>query len=230
MISILSNESIGVDWLDFELTSGVVLRLIQEPTSVETRDLLKPLFKLCKETSRYFNFQTAFKYAAFIDEVSTSGYTFTSSSTSSSTGTSVTLPPQAHLQPKYAYNTLVVMAQRASRPEYAMRAYEYMRQHSYEPDVFTLTALIDVVGRHDSFQTSLDLFISMMDTPTCLPNIVTFVTMLRLARMQFGQQTQLGIQAVLIVLDCAEELYIRSVAAPTCKWAYCSAHITAALL
>ena len=60
------------------------------------------------------------------------------------------LPPQPQLQPAYVYNTIITMCQRASGAAEARATYARMCHHGLRPDVFTLTALVDLLGRaHD---------------------------------------------------------------------------------
>lgn len=53
----------------------------------------------------------------------------------------------ATLQPSYALNTIVTASQRAGSMPEALRAFDLLIKHGYEPDVFTHTALIDVIAR-----------------------------------------------------------------------------------
>jgi hypothetical protein len=135
------------DWTAFAPTAPVMKRLAEDPLAVETRDLLRPLFRLCKEASSDFDFEAAFQFTDFMVALATTG--------------SAGFPSTPHVQPKYAFNTLVVMAQRMSRADYALRAHASMLSAGYTPDVFTLTALIDVTGRHRSLAEALGIFESM---------------------------------------------------------------------
>ena len=195
-----------MDWSSHPLTSALVARLKESPNQMETRDLLKPLFKLCKESSPHFNFETAFLYVDYLISLSISH------------SSSITVPLLPQIQPRYALNTLIVMAQRQSRADYALRAYDLLKRHNYQADVFTLTALIDVVGRQGSLAHAREIFESMLlPSSTLLPNIVTFVTMLRLAGMNSdynstksagnsGRLREEGIELMLFLLKEAEHL------------------------
>ena len=91
----------SIDWTQFPPTSAVTLRLLETPDSLDTRDLLKPLFRLCKESSPDFNFERAFDFVEFIVKVAWEG--------------TPDIPRLPQIQPKYAFNSLIVMAQRISR-------------------------------------------------------------------------------------------------------------------
>lgn len=90
-----------IDWKQFPPTSAVTLRLLESPDALDTRDLLKPLFRLCKESSPDFDFERAFEFVEFIVQVALEGTS--------------DVPRLPQIQPKYAFNSLIVMAQRISR-------------------------------------------------------------------------------------------------------------------
>eukprot|EP00607_Mallomonas_marina_P003138 CAMPEP_0182438438 /NCGR_PEP_ID=MMETSP1167-20130531/85776_1 /TAXON_ID=2988 /ORGANISM="Mallomonas Sp, Strain CCMP3275" /LENGTH=361 /DNA_ID=CAMNT_0024631817 /DNA_START=325 /DNA_END=1407 /DNA_ORIENTATION=+ len=76
------------------------------------------------------------------------------------------------------------MSQRGGNVEYAERSYSRMLHHGYKPDVFTLTALLDVTGRKGSLKRALEIYSYMMSSIDILPNIVSFVTMIGIAGHQ----------------------------------------------
>jgi hypothetical protein len=128
----------GFDWGREELCKGLLCRLQSNDASVETRDFLKPIFKWTKFGNRNYDVEKAFCFAEWMTLLNIVG------------DTKRGFPRMPHLQPKYALNTLVTMGQRSSSVEIATRAYEAIKRHKYDPDVFTLTALMDVVGRATS--------------------------------------------------------------------------------
>lgn len=91
---------------------------------------------------------------------------------------------QSSLQSKYALNTLITMSQRNNNADHAFKAYNMMLKFEIKPDVFTLTALLDVVGRSKleiyGLTRALSIFNEMLSNKKCLPNVVTFVTMCRI--------------------------------------------------
>jgi len=95
-------------------------------------------------------------------------------------GWNATIPPQAQLQPSYAYNTIITMCQRASAAKEAIACYGRMCFHGLAPDVFTMTALVDIAGRsRDPFLAQW--FFERMPHHGLAPNAVTLVTASRVA-------------------------------------------------
>lgn len=87
---------------------------------------------------------------------------------------------QLQLSPVYAFNTIITMCQRASAADEAKAAYARICTHSLQPDVFTLTALIDCVGRAHDVAAASWLF-GRMGVHGIAPNAVTLVTVARTA-------------------------------------------------
>ena len=91
------------------------------------------------------------------------------------------LPPQPQLQPQYCFNTIITMCQRAGAAVEARAAFGRMAlHHQLQPDVFTLTALLDVLGRNGHDAGSLAAYCDLRAFRV-QPNVVTFVTALRVA-------------------------------------------------
>lgn len=90
------------------------------------------------------------------------------------------LPVCPQLQPTYIFNTIVTMSQRNNRPQDARRAHARMTALGLEPDIFTLTALIDVVGRNGCIEESYQIYSDMLHSRHTLPNVVTYCTLLRM--------------------------------------------------
>lgn len=65
------------------------------------------------------------------------------------------IAPIRDLQPSYALNTIVTASQRAGSMAEAQRAFQSLLDHGYEPDVFTYTALIDVIARCGEVQAAM---------------------------------------------------------------------------
>lgn len=63
-----------------------------------------------------------------------------------------------NLQPSYALNTIVTASQRAGSMDEAQRAFQSLLDHGYEPDVFTYTALIDVIARCGEVQAAMKVY------------------------------------------------------------------------
>jgi pentatricopeptide repeat protein len=136
---------------------------------VETRDFLRPIFKWLKYGNKHYNPEKAFQYVEWMITIRDAG------------DHSLEIKRQPHIQPKYAYNTIVTMCQRNGDHNNAMRAYDCMIQFSFQPDVFTMTALLDVIGRNGRFTEAIGLYQTMIEQGDNLPNVVTFVTLIRVA-------------------------------------------------
>lgn len=165
----LTAGTITYSWRNDSLIEGLIAK-IKDGTFPETREFLKPIFRWTKVGNKSFDMERAFDFAEWMQLIST------------------TVDPllgiqniQQQVQPKYAFNTIITMSQRSGNVLYAQRAYARMTYHGYQPDVFTLTALLDVVGRKGSLESALDIYCYMMSTEQTLPNIVSFITLIRIA-------------------------------------------------
>ena len=171
---------IETNWNDEYLTKDLISRL-QGSDTVDSREFLRPIFKWTKANTKNFNIEKAFEFAKYMVKLSKEG------------DNDLKIPIQHSIQPLYAYNTLVLMAQRISEPKYAMKAFNEMKIQQYDIDVFTLTALLDVVGRSNDttnygLAKSLQIFYDMLKSSNIdednnrklRPNVVTFVTLMRL--------------------------------------------------
>lgn len=162
-MSINSNSSWPLDPLVQELighlTSGKL---------VDTREFLKPIYRWMKNGSRSFDLDKTFSFAEWVVCLALFG------------DDNLGISKQAHLQPKYVYNTIITMSQRNNCLESALRAYYEIGRHNFDPDVFTMTALIDIVGRNGQYNVVAEIYGKMIQSHNCLPNVVTFVTMIRL--------------------------------------------------
>lgn len=156
------------EWLTNDPLCDGVLAILRSG-KVETRDFLRPIFKWLKAGNKHYNPDKAFLYVEWMIEIRDNG------------DDTLAITRQPHIQPKYAYNTIVTMCQRNSDHSNAMRAYHCMIQYSFDPDVFTMTALLDVIGRNGLFQEAMKLYQSMIESEDNLPNVVTFVTLIRVA-------------------------------------------------
>lgn len=94
--------------------------------------------------------------------------------------TTLDIPPLPQLQPAYLFNTIVTMSQRNNSAANAQRAFDRMKYHNLAPDIFTLTALLDVVGRNGDVDGAFAIYEMMMSSDNTRPNIVTFCTLIRM--------------------------------------------------
>ncbi|KAJ0412488.1 hypothetical protein ATCC90586_006855 [Pythium insidiosum] len=88
------------------------------------------------------------------------------------------IPRLERLQPSYALNTIVTSSQRAGSLPEAQRAFDLLHKYGYEPDVFTYTALIDVIARNNDVRGAMKRYEEMRSTKS-RPNIVTITTIIR---------------------------------------------------
>lgn len=136
---------------------------------IETREFLRPVFKWMKQGGKNYDPERAFLYVDWMISLRDVGDPV------------IGIEQQSHIQPKYAYNTIITMSQRYDRDDIACRAYTSMIANDMEPDVFTLTALIDVMGRNGRFDEAMVLYRQMLTGRRALPNIVTYVSLIRVA-------------------------------------------------
>jgi hypothetical protein len=159
-------------WLADPLSAALLERLQTDGCVVESREYLKPIFRWMKAGGKAYNANRAFDFAEWITRITTSKCE------------SLGINTQPHVSPQYAYNTLITMSQRASDAASALRAFDCLKRYNYSPDVFSYTALLDVVGRKSNLGIikALDIYNEMLSSRN-YPNIVTQVTMLRLVGM-----------------------------------------------
>lgn len=151
----------GIDFSTLSGTSELVTEM-QKGRTLDTRLFLRPIYKLCKHMTtddnnatvprtsqcwipfqnilirrdasieveeaglrwrQHVNFAASIAIAEWIVNLSTIG------------DVKLGINPQTHLQPVYAYNTIITMAQRASAALEARAAYSRMCFHKLSPDV-----------------------------------------------------------------------------------------------
>lgn len=168
------------NWENEILTKDIINRLKNGQNEIDSREYLRPIFKWTKLNTKNYDVDKAFEFASYMVKLSKIG------------DEDKSIPIQKTLQPLFAYNTLVLMSQRISAPYYAMKAFNEMKKNEYDIDVFTLTALLDVIGRSNEkeygLSKSLAIFYEMLETSKydsdnnkkLRPNVVTFVTLMRL--------------------------------------------------
>ncbi|UIZ29288.1 hypothetical protein KXD40_003318 [Peronospora effusa] len=166
--------------------SGPLLRklLIADDYSTwETRAFLRPIFKwmkvgLHKDGSRENEaIERAFAYVEWLVQLATQG------------DETRNIPKLPTLQPSYALNTIVTASQRAGSVREAQRAFDLLEMHGYPPDVFTYTALIDVMARNGDMLGAIKKY-EEMRLSTSKPNIVTYTTLIRAVGMNDSVETE----------------------------------------
>ncbi|KAF1331170.1 Exonuclease, partial [Globisporangium splendens] len=158
-------------WEHEEPTRAIVLQL-QSGQALETRAFLKPIFRWMKHGIRKNGDKNdemvdkAFAFAEWMVQLQTVG------------DAEREIPVLEKLQPSYALNTIVTASQRVGSMPDALRAFDLLNKHGYEPDVFTHTALIDVIARNGDVPAAIKRYEAMRETKS-RPNIVTYTTLIR---------------------------------------------------
>ncbi|KAG7377723.1 Exonuclease mut-7 [Phytophthora pseudosyringae] len=185
-----------VRWED-DAVSGPLLRKLlaaSDYSSWETRAFLRPIFRwmkvgLHKDGSREREaIERAFAFVEWLVLLATQG--------DASRG----IPKLPTLQPSYALNTIVTASQRAGSVEEAQRAFDLLETHGYQPDVFTYTALIDVIARNGDLPAAIAKY-EEMRLSTSKPNVVTYTTLVRAV----GLSDSVGAEQCLVFLAHARE-------------------------
>ncbi|CAM9147549.1 unnamed protein product [Phaeothamnion confervicola] len=163
---------VGGEWAEDGIVRLLIIRL-HAGENVETKAFLKPIFKFLQRGQTSQNdVEMAFCYVSWLAQLADIG------------DPTRNLPPQPHLQPAYAFNTLVTCCQRGRRRESACRAYAEMLRRGYRPEFFVHTAMIDVLSRLGDPVAALQVYDWMKRSPEAAevrPNVVTFATTIRVA-------------------------------------------------
>jgi len=118
------------------------------------------------------------KHANFVEAVAVAEWVV---ALSASGDASLGIPPQPQLQPQFVFNTIVTMCQRANATLEGQATFARMCHHQLAPDVFTMTALMDVLGRSHDVDGSFWVYRRMATIHKLEPNVVTLVTASRVA-------------------------------------------------
>ncbi|KAL8003947.1 putative 3'-5' exonuclease domain, tetratricopeptide-like helical domain superfamily [Plasmopara halstedii] len=162
-------------WEDDAVSGPLVCKLLAETgdySSWETRAFLRPIFRwmkvgLHKDGSRDdVVIERAFAYVEWLVLLSTHG------------DSARNIPKLPMLQPSYALNTIVTASQRAGSVKEAQRAFDLLERYGFQPDVFTYTALIDVMARSGDLRAAIKKY-EEMRLSMSKPNVVTYTTLIR---------------------------------------------------
>lgn len=167
-------------WESEEFTSAIVAQL-QRGDVLETRAFLKPIFRYEKLILSIYTTSALIVLLLLVlciscmkhgihkngerdDEMIEMAFAFAEwMVTLSTTGDPARqLAPMPDLQPSYALNTIVTASQRAGSKAEAQRAFQRLLDHGYEPDVFTYTALIDVIARCGEVEAAMKVDITLV--------------------------------------------------------------------
>ena len=118
-------------WEDDPVSSSIIERIQSSNTiELDAKEYLRPIFKWTKQGSKSFDVNRANSFAEYLVQIARVG------------------DPDRHILPnksilaKYAFNILITMAQRRGNSLDAWNTYLRIVEHGFEPDVFTMTALI----------------------------------------------------------------------------------------
>ncbi|KAE9358021.1 hypothetical protein PF008_g2856 [Phytophthora fragariae] len=183
-------------WEEDEVSGPLLRQLLaaEDYSSWETRAFLRPIFRwmkvgLHKDGSREdAAIEKAFAFVEWLVLLATEG--------DSTRG----IPKLPMLQPSYALNTIVTASQRAGSVREAQRAFDLLEVHGCQPDVFTYTALIDVIARNGDLPAAIQKY-EEMRLSTSKPNVVTYTTLVRAVGLSDG----VAAEQCLVFLDHAKE-------------------------
>jgi hypothetical protein len=108
-------------WLHDPLSRPVTLQL-QQGSSIDTREALRPIFKWTRGTAKHRDFDKAFRYVTWMRQLYASG------------SPALGIKAQPQLQVVYALNSIVTASQKASDAVSALRAYEELRRYKFTID------------------------------------------------------------------------------------------------
>lgn len=118
-------------WEDDPVSASLIEKMqYSSSVELEAKEYLRPIFKWTKEGSKAYNLDQANAFAEYLVMVSKVG------------DVSRNILRNNSIQAKYAFNILITMAQRRGSSSDAWLSYLRILDHGYEPDVFTMTALI----------------------------------------------------------------------------------------
>ncbi|CAH0521294.1 unnamed protein product [Peronospora belbahrii] len=183
-------------WEEDEVSGPLLRKLLgtDDYSTWGTRAFLRPIFRwtkigLHKDGSRENEaIERAFAFVEWLVQLATEG------------DKTRNIPRLIALQPSYALNTIVTASQRAGSVQEAQRAFELLERYGYQPDVFTYTALIDVMARNGDFMGAFKKY-EEMRLSTSKPNIVTHTTLIRAV----GLSESVEVENCLVFLAHARE-------------------------
>ena len=155
------------NWESDEGTREIV-KALQSGATVETRFLLKPIFRWAKREP-----EKAHDYVVWLLQLYTQG------------DASLAINVQATIQADYVINTLITASQRCGKAFEAQRAFDFLAPLNLVPDVFAATALIDVLGRCGQADAAIKHYKAMLSM-SVEPNIVTFTTIIRVLASRYA--------------------------------------------
>ena len=124
-------EWLSYIWEDDPVSATLIEKMqISGVIELEAKEYLRPIFKWTKQGSKSYSIDRANSFAEYLVTISKVG------------DSSRNILRNNSIQAKYAFNILITMAQRRGSSSDAWMSYLRIIHHGYEPDVFTMTALI----------------------------------------------------------------------------------------
>ena len=122
-------------WEDDPVSASLIEKMQHSDSlELEAKEYLRPIFKWTKQGGRSYNVDQANAFAEYLVMISRVG------------DAERNILRNKSIQAKYAFNILITMAQRRGSSSDAWLSYLRIVHHGFEPDVFTMTALI---GKYD---------------------------------------------------------------------------------
>ena len=119
------------NWEDDPVSSSLIEKMqFSGSIELDAKEYLRPIFKWTKQGSKSYDVNRANCFAEYLVAISRVG------------DPARHILPNKSIQAKYAFNILITMAQRRGSSADAWLSYLRILEHKFEPDVFTMTALI----------------------------------------------------------------------------------------
>ena len=118
-------------WEDDPVSASIIEKMqLSSSIELEAKEYLRPIFKWTKQGGKSYDVDRANAFAEYLVTVSREG------------DAARNILCNKSIQAKYAFNILITMAQRRGSSGDAWLSYQRILYHGFEPDVFTMTALI----------------------------------------------------------------------------------------
>ena len=153
-------ERLSYSWEDDPVSATLIEKMqISGVIELEAKEYLRPIFKWTKQGSKSYSIDRANSFAEYLVTISKVG------------DSSRNILRNNSIQAKYAFNILITMAQRRGSSSDAWTSYLRIIHHGYEPDVFTMTALIgkylNLITQHMYHSNRMTPLIEVIVTTFC---------------------------------------------------------------
>lgn len=137
-------KEVLIRWEDDPISASLIEKMqIVSSVELDAKEYLRPIFKWTKQGSKSYDVVKANAFAEYLVILSRYG------------DPDRHIVPNRSIQAKYAFNILITMAQRRGSSTDAWLSYQRIVEHNFEPDVFTMTALIGKLTIIEIFPSSL---------------------------------------------------------------------------